>query len=209
MTGTFGTRHLNSLYPTFCGDQHAALAQRRTSISHALYRITSKWQAQRLSKALKGCIDRHQCGAQRGKSSEEALIMMRIAMEMAERSRQMGYQAHQMLLGWKSFSTKPSGGWLRQHWCASGSPCELCGSVESLVATRSCSVVTAHGVSRAFTPQSGLGQGCPLAALLAIPSRQPLAFTLEVVCQGIHIWSLGDARPRGYSCSPHHARWVG
>ena len=90
-----------------------------------------------------------------------------------------------------------------------GVPLRVVRSVESLGATRSCSVVTVHGVSRAFTPQSGLGQGCPLAALQAIPSRQPLAFTLEVVCQGIHIWSLGDARPRGYSWSPHHARWEG
>ena len=71
--------------------------------------------------------------------------------------------------------------------------------VESFVATRSCSFVTAHGVSRAFTPQSGLGQGCPLAALLAILSQQPLAFTLDVVCQGSRI---GDSEMRDQESIP-------
>ena len=99
------------LVPKGGGDEHAALAQRPISISHALYRTTSKWQEQRLSKALNGCINKDQFGAQRGKSAEEALIMLRIAMEMAERSRQLGYQTHMLLLDWKKFFlTKSSGG---------------------------------------------------------------------------------------------------
>ena len=187
------------LIPKGGGDEHAALAQRPISISHALYRITSKWQEQRLSKALQGCINKHQFGAQRGKSAEEALIMMRIAMEMAERSRHLGYQIHMLLLDWKKFFDKVEWWLVEATLVHVGVPLRVVRFVETLVATRRCNFVTAHGVSRAFTPQSGLGQGCPLAALLAILSQQPLAFTLDAVCQGIHI---GASEMRGQESIP-------
>ena len=188
------------LIPKGRGDEHAALAQRPISISHALYRFTSKWQEQRLSKALNGCINKHQFGAQRGKSAEEALIMMRIAMEMAERSRQLGYQTHMLLLDWKKFFDKSVEWWLVEATLVHvGVPLRVVRFVETLVATRRCSFVTAHGTSRVFTPESGPGQGCPLAALLSILSQQPLAFTLDAVCQGIHI---GPSQMRGQENIP-------
>ena len=187
------------LIPKGGGDEHAAFAQRPISISHALYRIISKWQEQRLSKALNGCINKHQFGAQRDKSAEEPLIMMRIAMEMAERSRQLGYQTHMLLLDWKKFFDKVEWWSVEATLVHVGVPLRVVRFVETLVATRRCSFVTAHGMSRAFTPQSGLGQGCLLAALLAILSQQPLAFTLDAVCQGIHI---GVSEMRGQEGIP-------
>ena len=190
---------LSVLIPKGGGDEHDALAQKPVSISHALYRITSKWQEQRLSKALNGCINKHQFGAQRGKSAEEALIMMRIAMEMAERSRQLGYQTHRLLLDWKKFFDKVEWWLVEATLVHVGVPLRVVRFVETLVATRRCSFVTPHGTSRVFTPESGLGQGCPLAAPLAILSQQPLAFTLDAVCQGIHI---GASELRGKESIP-------
>ena len=142
------------LIPKGGGDEHAALVQRPISISHSLYRITSNWQEKRLSKALKWCINKHHFGAQRGKSSEEALIMMRIAMEMAERSRQLGHQTHMLLLDWKKFFGKVEWWLVEATLVHVGVPLRVVRFVESLVGTRS-----SHGMSRAFTPESGLGQG--------------------------------------------------
>ena len=125
------------LIPKGGADEHATLAQRPISISHKLYRITSKWQEQRLSKALNGCTKKHLL----------ALIMMRIALEMVGRSRQLGNKTHMLLSDWKR---------LVEWWLVEaglehvGVPLRLVRVVESLVATRSCSFVTAHGVSRAF-----------------------------------------------------------
>ena len=80
-----------------------------------------------------------------------------------------------------------------------GVPLRVVRFVESLVATRSRSFVIARGMSRALTLESGLVQGCPLAALLAIQSQQPLVFTLDAVCQGTHI---GASEMRGHESTP-------
>ena len=102
------------------------------------------------------------------------MIMMRIAMEMGG------------TISTKFFDNVEW--WLVEETLEHvGVPLRFVRFLESLVATRSCRFVTAHVVSRAFTPGSGLGHGRPLAALLAILSQQPLAFTLDAVCLGIHI----------------------
>ena len=133
--------------------------------------------------------------------------MMRIAMEMAERSRHLGYQIHMLLLDWKKFFDKVEWWLVEATLVHVGVPLRVVRFVETLVATRRCNFVTAPVCLVHLHLNQAWAKGAHLRHCWQFYPSNLWPSTLDAVCQGIHIGASRCEVKRAFLESDH-ARWL-